>query len=128
MRAKELIYKLRSSGYSIRADGAYISISPAENLSEELVHQLKRTKTKILEILDEEEEAREDRRAHALDMLADSPGVTRVVHTDINTDPNYVILTIAIRGKGVFEMQISKEKYRPFDLLALIKNRGHRVH
>lgn len=48
MGAHDLIFELRSMGYSIRADGSYLDISPAANLSPELVKQLKQSKAEIL--------------------------------------------------------------------------------
>ena len=47
MGATDLIFKLRNDGYSLKADGSYLDISPADNLSPELVHQLKLGKPEI---------------------------------------------------------------------------------
>jgi hypothetical protein len=58
MGATELIFKLRDNGYSIIADGSYLDISPADDLSLELVQQLKHGKSEILCILHREEELR----------------------------------------------------------------------
>jgi len=56
MGATDLIFKLRSDGYSISADGGYLDISPADNLSPELLQQLKQGKPEILCALHQEEE------------------------------------------------------------------------
>ncbi len=56
MRAMDLILKLRSCGYSIKAEGSYIDICPTDTLSEEFVHELKLGKTEILCALEQEEE------------------------------------------------------------------------
>jgi len=58
MGATDLIFKLRSDGYSISADRGYLDISPADDLSPELVKQLKLGKPEILCALDKEEKAR----------------------------------------------------------------------
>jgi hypothetical protein len=55
MAAPDLIFQLRSSGYSIRVDGSYLDISPDE-LPPELVQQLKHNKTEILCVLHREDE------------------------------------------------------------------------
>ena len=55
MGAPDLIFQLRNSGYSIRVDGSYLDISPAE-LPPELVQQLKHNKTEILCVLHREDE------------------------------------------------------------------------
>ena len=56
MDATDLIFKLRNDGHSIEADGSYLDISPADNLSTELVQQLKNSKTDILCSLNREKE------------------------------------------------------------------------
>ena len=56
MGAHDLILKLRSTGYSVIADGSYLDISPAENLSPELIQQLRQSKAEILCVLHREEE------------------------------------------------------------------------
>ena len=58
MGATDLIFKLRSDGYSIKADGGYLDIFPADDLSPELVRQLKLGKPEILCALNREEIAR----------------------------------------------------------------------
>ena len=57
MAAPDLIFQLRSSGYSIRVDGSYLDISPDE-LPPELVQQLKHNKTEILCVLHREDEVK----------------------------------------------------------------------
>ena len=56
MGAPDLIFELRRKGYSIVADGGYLDISPADDLSPELVQQLKHSKSEILCALHREEE------------------------------------------------------------------------
>jgi len=56
MGAPDLIFELRRKGYSIVADGGYLDISPADDLSPEFVQQLKHSKSEILCALHREEE------------------------------------------------------------------------
>ena len=56
MGAPDLIFELRRKGYSIVADGVYLDISPADDLSPEFVQQLKHSKSEILCALHREEE------------------------------------------------------------------------
>ncbi|OIQ83196.1 hypothetical protein GALL_350190 [mine drainage metagenome] len=51
MLAPELIFQLWTAGYSITADGQYLDISPADDLSPEIVEQLKQRKAEILSLL-----------------------------------------------------------------------------
>ena len=128
MGATDLIFKLRNDGYSLKADGSYLDISPADNLSPELVHQLKLGKPEILCALVKEERARGIRRDKALATLEANPDALRVLHTDTLSDSNSVILTIAIRNRAMCEMYIPKEKFDVFQLLALIEAYGHNTH
>ena len=67
MGAPDFIFELRRKGYSIRADGGYLDISPADNLPPDLVQQLKQSKAEILTELQREtedlQEAFEERAA-----------------------------------------------------------------
>ena len=56
-------------------------------------------------------------------ILADKPETQRAIITDMDCDPDNVIITIAIRNQYSFEMMIPKAKYDPFTLLELI-NKG----
>jgi hypothetical protein len=56
MAAHDLIFQLRSKGYSVVADGSFVDISPAENLSPELVEHLRQNKSEILCALHREKE------------------------------------------------------------------------
>lgn len=69
---------------------------------------------------DIEETRQEQRRPKVLAMLDDQPDTERAVVTDASTDPNNVILTIAIRNQYIFEMQISKVKYDGLALFSII--------
>ena len=119
MGAPELIFELRRKGYSIRADGGYLDISPSDNLPPELVQQLKQRKTEILIELQ-----REARRGKAIAMLEASPDTLRAIYTDINSDPHNVILTLAVRNLATCEMLIPKANSDPWRLLELIERHG----
>jgi len=128
MGATDLIFKLRSDGYSISADGGYLDISPADDLSPELVKQLKLGKPEILCALNSEEKARETRREKVLAMLEADPRALRAMCTDVQSDPNNVILTIAMRGKATCEMYVTKEKFDSFQLLTLLESSEQLTH
>jgi len=218
MGATELIFKLRNDGYSIKADGGYLDISPADDLSPEFVKQLKQGKPEILCALRQEEElkrldkkresraiataipaipsikiagvnlqtdhtpeptkaeklqaprskeheldslieyvaagnnfsaediieakhyatkdvenaltsfralARDIRRDRVMEMLIASPGSMRAVYTDTFSDPNNVILAIAVRNGAVAEMLIPRSQYDPFKLMSALDGEVH---
>lgn len=123
MGAPDLILQLRQAGYSISADGNYLDISPADNLSPDLLQQLKQHKPEILAALRLEQQ-REARREKVLAMLAADPNMKRAIYVDTESDPENAILVIAIRHAATFEMQVPRANFDPWQLLALIDKTG----
>lgn len=123
MGAPDLILQLRQAGYSISADGNYLDISPADNLSPDLLQQLKQHKPEILAALRLEQQ-REARREKVLAMLAADPNMKRAIYVDTDSDPENAILAIAIRHTATFEMQVPRANFDPWQLLALIDKTG----
>ena len=68
------------------------------------------------------------RRQRVIAMLAENPGIRYAMTTDIDADPEAVILALAIRGVASCELRIPRAKYDPFLLLSLIERRGGTVH
>lgn len=66
----------------------------------------------------------EQRRKKVLTMLSENPTIQRAFVTDAESDPDNVILTVAIRDVASFEMLIPREKYDPFLLLQTIERGG----
>ena len=72
--------------------------------------------------------AAEARRQKVLVMLAANPGARYALVTDTESDPEGVILALAIRGRATCELRIPRAKYDPFLLLDLIERHGGTVH
>jgi|GEM_PF-1112965 len=53
--------------------------------------------------------------------LESDPGLRYAMETHTEIDPDAVILTLAIRGKGACELRIPKSRYDAFTLLDLIE-------
>ncbi len=53
--------------------------------------------------------------------LEGDPGLRYAMKTHTDADPDAVILTLAIRGKGACELRIPKSRYDAFALLELIE-------
>jgi hypothetical protein len=68
----------------------------------------------VKEITPEQERECNKRRQKVLSMLAGNLDKQRVYITDTSTDPDNVILTVAIRGLATFEMLIPRYRYDPF--------------
>ena len=115
MEATEIIEYLREQNFTVKADGEYLELSPPEKITDELIKRLRKHKPAILAEL-----KREERRKKVLAMLAEMLDTQRVFITDMDSDPDNVILTIAIRDQYTFEMQIPKDKYDPFTFLEII--------
>ncbi len=128
MGAPDLILELRRKGYSIRADGGYLDISPADNLPPDLVKTIRQSKAEILTELQREARA-EWRRQKVIAMLEKSPDTKRAIYTDTDSDPHNVILAIAVRAcQQTCEMLIPKATYDPWRLLELIERHGQTTH
>ena len=124
MGASDLIFELRRKGCSIQADGGYLDISPADNLSPELVQTIRQSKAEILTELQ-----RETRRQKVIAMLEAAPGTQRAIYADTDSDPHNVILTVAVRAcQQTCELLIPKAKYDPWLLLELIERHGGMEH
>ena len=115
MEALEIIKYLRDQNFSVRVDGEYLDLSPSEKIKNELIERLRKHKPEILAEL-----KREERRKKILNMLADKPDSQRVFITDLDSDFDNIILTIAIKDQYSFEMLMPKNKYDPFMILELI--------
>ena len=128
MGAPDLIFELRRKGYSIRADGGYLDISPADNLPPELVKTIRQSKAEIMTELQREAWV-EWRRQKVIAMLEAAPGTQRAIYTDTDSDPHNVILTVAVRAcNQTCELLIPKAKYDPWRLLELIERHGQTTH
>ena len=126
MGAPNLIIELRQKGYSIRADGGYLDISPSD-LPSDLVEQLKQSKPEVLAEL--QREGVEWRRQKVIDMLKAEPDIQRAIYVDADSDPCNVILTVAVRTcRQTCEMLIPRDKYDPFVLRQLMERHAQTVH
>ncbi len=115
MEACEIIEYLREQNFTVKADGDYLKLSPPEKITEELIQRLRKHKPAIIAEL-----KREERRTRVLAILVDNPATSRAIITDVDSDPDNAILTIAIRDVATFEMQIPKDKYDGFAILEMI--------
>lgn len=72
--------------------------------------------------------AAEARRQRVLAMLAANPEARYAALTDNESDPEAVILALAIRGRAMCELRIPRDKYDGLLLLDLIEKHGGTVH
>jgi len=117
MGASDLIVNLRESGFSIKAEKSRLQIAPAKELTNELKETIRQNKIEILTEL--QQEIRQQRVLTILEVTSENQ---RAIYTDTESDPDNVILTIAVRHIAITEMLIPKAKYDPFLLLSLVDN------
>lgn len=73
--------------------------------------------------------ASERRRQRVLAMLDARPELTRAMVTDDESEPDQVVITVAIRGVGTADIRVPKDSYDPFRLLELLAaHNGRAVH
>lgn len=61
------------------------------------------------------------RHSAVIAMLRQHPEITRAFATDDKADPEYVIVTVGIRGKATCDVRIPKAKYDGMEVLRLIE-------
>lgn len=63
----------------------------------------------------------DERMGKVIDKLKSASALRYAMDVHIDADPEAVILTLAIRGKGACELRIPKSRYDAFALLELIE-------
>ena len=128
-----------------QADGVVLALSPAGTIKavgtgEAVNRWLPIIREHKAELLDELRAANdggydalpdavaEARRQKVLAMLGDSPTERYAVVTDSKSDPDAVIVVLAIRGRATCELHIPRDKYDGVLLLDLIERHGGIVH
>ncbi len=116
-------------------DGQLHFDAPKGAVTKDVLAQLRQNKSGVLKCLTERPAVEPDadpdnpeairqmeaRRQEILKMMADDDqGRKYHYFTDIESDPDYVILAVGIRGVATFEMKMPREKYDPFLLLETI--------
>jgi hypothetical protein len=141
MGAIDLIIHLRQIGLSVGSQDDRLQISPAEILTDELKQTIRQSKAEILAVLKDEIIVSEDmgsisdetnqttlldrqqiaRRLKALAILDAEPETQRGIYTDTRSDPDFVILAVAIRNVGTCELAIPRGKYDPMLFLRTLE-------
>ena len=64
----------------------------------------------------------DERRYRVKLLLEESPDSKRAFYVDEKTDPEYVVVALAIRDVGACELLIPRGKYDPFMVIATLEN------
>ena len=132
MGAPDILGLLAARGVTIRPrpDGN-LEVSPRRLLTDETRRLIREHKAELLQVLAAgslPDLAAEARRQRVLAMLAENPSARYALVTDLESDPEAVILTLAIRGQATCELRIPREKYDGTLLLDLIERHSATVH
>ena len=124
--APEVVTAAGADGIALTADTGRIKAQPASKLTSDLRQRIKAHKPELLSYLTRHAETMiadpaETKRREVLDMLAENPGITYAVISDNETDPEYVIITFAIRGQATCDLRIPKDRYDGLKILDLIE-------
>lgn len=84
---------------------------------DELVDELRAANDRDLPLSDPAAEAR---RQRLLKLLVAVPDAAYMTFTDSHSDPDSVILSLAIRGKATGEILIPRDRFDEFDLLDMV--------
>lgn len=117
MSISEIYELLKADGFVFRTDGNNLNIAPADRLDAELCKLIKQHKAEMINLIKYDQ-----RRNCVLQMLDENPQLKRAVIDDAESNPLNVILTIAIRHIGTFEMMIPIEKFDGMAILVAIDN------
>jgi hypothetical protein len=135
MKAAELIREIHRHGGDVTVDGNDLSLTAPQPLPTGLLNQLRNHKAELLDYLNRiaantmsdpdapSDPAAETRRRAVLAMLAANLNLTYAITTDDECASEFVLLTLAIRGKATAELQIPKAKYNGLAILQMIEQR-----
>ena len=131
MGAPDLLHALRDQGLTVWAKGDRLLVAPKARITEETRRVIREHKAELLAVLASDalpDPGAEARRQRVLAMLADHPTAKYAALTDTETDPESVLLTLAIRGEASCELRIPREKYDGLLVLDLIEKHFGTVH
>ena len=87
------------------------------------------TRQQVLHVAHPREcDMRQARRQRVLAMLDANPTARYALLTDMQADPEAVLLTLAIRGRATCELRIPRDRYDGVLLLDLIERHGAMTH
>jgi hypothetical protein len=129
MGATDLLQALQAQGLRLWAEGDHLKVAPRGRITDKTRALIRAHKTELLAALDPLPDPQADaRRQRALEMLADRPAAGYALVTDLESDPEAVIVALAIRGRATCELRIPRDKYDGLLLLDLIERHCETMH
>ena len=135
MGAPDVLVRLAAAGIHLTRNGDKLVAAPRECLDDDLRVLIREHKAALMASLQETanhepltDPLAESWRRRLLSMLSQNPTVTYAVLTEMDGDPEAVLLALAIRGRATCKLHIPKAKYDPFLMLDLLDRHGGTVH
>lgn len=129
--APDVMMRLAAAGIRLKPlpDGR-LWAEPRAALTDDLRELIRAHRSELLAALSDPlpDPAAEARRQRVLAMLEAYPEARYATLTDLESDPETVILALAIRGQASCELRIPRDLYDPFLLLDLIERHCGTVH
>jgi hypothetical protein len=122
--AAHLIRGIRRHGGDVTVGGNDLNLTATQPLPPDLLAQLRTHKIDLLSYLNAEavgtiaDPAADTSCQSVLAMLAESPDITHTITSDTESEPDAVIVTLAIRGQA--KLHMAKDRYDSFTLLELL--------
>ena len=125
MKLSELIRKREVATATVATPATVAPVTPPSvaTVAGVAVATAKDSKPETLEY-----QQQEARRQKVLAMLEAAPDTQRAIHTDTDSDPHNVILTVGVRNLATCEMLVPKAKYDPWRLLELVERHKETTH
>lgn len=112
--AAEILQTFEQAGFTLEPVGAMLRVNPVERLTPEQRETLKQYKPAIL---------RELRRRQALRLLAENPEKNRAYIVDPDSDPDRILVLLALRGVGSCDLEIPRDRWDPFLFMKFLESR-----
>jgi len=117
MGAPDILTQLRAQGLSLTAEGGgTIRAEPRTALTDEARALIRDHKPALLTLL-----AIEARRQRVIALLQADPERRMAVITDIDSEPDHVIVTVGIRDQATADLAIPRSRYDGIRVLELIQ-------
>ena len=121
-----MLARLHDAGVHVHLDGDDVVVRTPKPLTDNQLGFLRAHKPEIVADLGVQQaaerarERHESRRQRVLDQLGADPTLTYAYEIDAASHPNYIIMAMAIRDVGSFELSIDRERFDPLDVLAFL--------
>jgi hypothetical protein len=98
-----------------------VTFEPFDGTHQEHIAKININDVEIIKPISLLDRQREARRQKVLAMQESTPGSPRSIYVDTDSDPDFVILAVAIRHLATFEMAIPKVTFNSWQLLEMIE-------